>query len=214
MPKKPTKRDLINRWLDQDYASRLRTQLNAVFVDKVFRGPLDMRGITVGVREATPLTDTREFIRARLSEVDLAYGTFACQFVGGLFEEINFARATFDTCSMSSAHFCACSFPRARLSGPWFDDAVFTDCGFEGARLQGRRWREGGGRRVLFERCDFSGALFRNLELRACKFRNCIFEDAKFEICIISHPKFFGSAPKSAQFHDCDIAGTDFTVES
>jgi len=110
----------------------------------------------VGLDGALPGLVGADLQGVHLRGVDFSFARLSCSMVRGCFDGCLFHSAIFDTCRMTAARFVESWFDEATLDSPWMDDAVFHRCSFAGGRLSGRGMREFGGRRALFEDCDFT----------------------------------------------------------
>jgi uncharacterized protein YjbI with pentapeptide repeats len=191
------------RWSDPAFLSQMGETLNSLFQLKKPPQNLDLRGIIVNLDGAPPSLCYVGFADLALEKADASGGRFSCPFANARISETSFNRTFFDTCWLQKAQFRRCTFDQACLDSCMFNDALFTDCSFVDAKVKGRGFNEYGGRRAVFERCNFTGTLFQNLQLRACSFRDCVFEKAIFKKCIAVGLKFEGSSPAETSFVSC-----------
>ena len=195
----------MTRWGDADFVRGVLPSLQKLFLAKSPIADVDVRGITVGLDGALSELVDADFQDTRVTALSASFGKFSCSFSRAQIATSQFESCAFDTCRFKSSRFTLSSFERATFDNPTLDDAHFLQCGFSAARITGRRTREYGGRRVLFEKCDFSNTEFRSLQLRACSFRDCVWTGTQFVACLLSGTKFEGSAPPHERFRDCVV---------
>jgi len=198
-------RELQDRWRDAEFVASVRPTLDDVFVRKTASATVDLRGVVVGLDGALPGLVGADLQGVHLRGVDFSFARLSCSMVRGCFDGCLFHSAIFDTCRMTAARFVESWFDEATLDSPWMDDAVFHRCSFAGGRLSGRGMREFGGRRALFEDCDFTGAKLKNMAFRACRFINCRFEGAVFVRCMLVGVKFENGSPARGALSGCDL---------
>jgi uncharacterized protein YjbI with pentapeptide repeats len=191
------------RWSDPKFLSRMGKVFTSIFVSRTPVEGADLRGLIVGLDGAPSALLAADFQDVNLENVDLSYSSLSCAFSRACIQESKFCKAVFDTCRLKGARFRSCVFVSARFDGPTLDDSVFLDCSFTQANLVGRGLNEYGGRRVVFERCDFKKSLLENLQLRACVFRDCSFETTTFRKCLMVGVKFEGTMPAENSFVSC-----------
>lgn len=193
------------RWTDAEFLRQIAPVLSAVFIGKLTSAAVDLRGVIVGLDGALPQLLQADFQDFRGTEIDLSECKTSCAFSRAQVTKSKFIGSLFDTCRFKDAEFELCSFDKARFESPSFDDTKFRQCSFVGARVAGRRMQEYGGRRAIFERCDFRQTVFRNLQLRACVFRDCRFDGAFFTKCLMVGLKFEGERPSDQSLTDCRL---------
>ena len=198
-----TEQNILKRWSDAGFIAQVSPALEAVFSAKSTRGPVDLRGVVVGLDGALPRLLRADLQDLHAAELDASQSKFSCSFSRARIERSSFEKSRFDTCRFKETMFDATSFEGSKVDSPTLDDARFVGCLFAKSRLTGRGHREYGGRRAVFEKCDFRDVLFRNLSLRACTFRECVFEGTVFEKCILAGVKFEGTQPLPGCFIDC-----------
>jgi uncharacterized protein YjbI with pentapeptide repeats len=193
------------RWKDPSYLISRNHDLLRVFDEKLADGPMELRGLTVGLDDAPRILEGKDLIHAKLSGLDLSFGRFSFSFAGARVGCCTFKRVRFDNCAMKASAFRECSFDGSEVLGPILDDATFESCTFREAGFRGRRLREYGGKRCEFLNCDFEGATLENLTLRASRFVNCNLEKAIFRRCLLAYLEFRGSEFDMAQIVDCEV---------
>lgn len=191
------------RWLDQKHLAAAMPVLTAVFVSKKFHGQADLRAITVALDGGPSLLHQANFQDSDLDGLDASEAKMSCSFSRATINRSIFDRALFDTCRFKASRFSACTFVGSKIDSPTLDDAFFLSCSFQGARITGRGTHEYGGRRMVFDGCNFDGTVFQNLQIRACTFRNCSFSGAMFKRCLLTGVKFEGGEPDPANLVAC-----------
>lgn len=200
--------EYVARWSDASFVKASAELLNQVFSEKAEVVDADLRGIIVGLDGAMPALVYGNLYQVNLRRVDASDAQFSCSFNDSVFTECRFDRAAFDTCRFKHARFFGCSFEKADLDSPFLDDAEFVECRFPGTLLRGRNYREYGGRRVRFERCQFQGSRFKNVQFRAARFVDCQFEKVKLVKCLLAGTAISGSGLTKEDFGACEIIGT------
>ena len=195
--------NLIERWADPGFLQQIAPVLSIVFVEKTTSAAVDFRGVIIGLDGAPSQLLHADFLHFRGNEIDLSHCKASCAFNHAQFSKSKFIASMLDTCRFKDSHFDSCSFDQANFKSPTLDDSRFRDCSFVGAKITGREMQGYGGRRAIFERCDFRQAVFRNLQLRACAFRKCRFDSASFVKCIMAGVKFDGERPLDERLIDC-----------
>lgn len=199
------KSHLTARWSDPEFLQEVGPTLESIFVNKALAGAVDIRGITIGLDGEPPGLRYPSFQALAAQNINASECRVSCSFGSAKLFDSNFDKSKFDTCWFKEAYFERTTFDDAKIDSPTLDDAKFIHCSFSGARIHGRRIQEYGGRRVVFEDCDFRDMLFRNVQLRACRFLNCNFEGTRFEKCLIVGVKFEGSSPAPSAFVGCEV---------
>ncbi len=195
---------LRDRWKDGSFVLEMKDSIKAIFTDKVFHQPADLRGITVGLDGAIPELIHANFCDVNLSGQLFSHSNTSCSFSDGKFADIDFDYSFFDTCRFLRSYFKECKFNSENLNISTLDDAIFEDCLFQSAKISGRGFAEYGGRRTTFKNGSFKYCLFKNVHIRGCKFIDCDFDGASFDNCIITGTSFQGSMPLSTTFYDCE----------
>jgi len=195
---------LRDRWKDGSFVLEMKDSIKAIFTDKVFHQPADLRGITVGLDGAIPELIHANFCDVNLSGQLLSHSRISCSFSDGKFVNVDFDRSFFDTCRFLRSYFKECKFNTANLNSSTLDDAIFKDCVFQSAKISGRGFTEYGGKRITFNNVSFKDCLFKNVQIRGCKFIDCDFDRASFHNCIITGTSFQGSMPLSTAFSRCE----------
>jgi uncharacterized protein YjbI with pentapeptide repeats len=198
-----TEHFLRDRWKEPEFVRSIGSLLEDIFRNKNSQVPADLRGLVVGLDGALPGLSEASFQDTTIAGLDASSGKFSCDFVRAKIQGSRFVKVRFDTCWSKGALFEGVTFDQARFESPTFDDAVFRGCSFLEARITGRGYREYGGRRAVFENCDFSNTVFRNLQFRACQFRRCAWEGTTFTKCLIVGSKFEETSPSESSFIDC-----------
>jgi uncharacterized protein YjbI with pentapeptide repeats len=193
----------VKRWSDPQFASGMEDVFRSMFVLRNPARDLDLRGLVVGLDGALPSVTGLSGLR--LENVDLSEARLSCSLSKAHIQGTKLARAYFDTCYFKGAKFVSCDFGMVRFDSPTLDDATFLDCSFREAKMTGRGSREYGGRRFVFERCDFNGAVLRNVQLRAGVFRECSFHGTVFKKGLLVAVKFEGGAPAEESFVGCEL---------
>jgi len=195
--------NISKRWYDPGFFRDAESLIDAVFSRKSAGAPVDLRGIIVGMDGALPRLLTADFQDLHGDGIDASGCKVSCSFSRARIGNSKFENSLFDTCRFKEAEFDHTSFDAAKFDSPTFDDAKFVQCSFVGAKITGRRLQEYGGRRFVFEGCDFRLAIFRNLQMRACVFRNCKFEGVAFSKCLMVGVRFEGEVPPDGSMVDC-----------
>lgn len=201
------KSDLRARWSNNEYLAAVQPTLVALFDEKVLRSEADLRGMTVGLDGAIKPLEFASFDQATVEFVNLSLSRLSCSFGKCDFRQVVLDDSVFDTCNFSGSRFSDCSFRSTRLTAPTMDDALFLSSDFSEARFIGRRSREYGGRRTVFDGCSFRGTQLKALELRACRFINCRFDGALFERCDLRGVNFENCGTHEDQFVECNLSG-------
>ena len=195
--------EFSKRWSEPSFLAEREGVFNSLFVSRNPVHVADLRGLVVGLDGAPASLYFVNFTDARIESADFSWARFSCGFWKAQVDGTRFAEADFDTCNFKDARLANCDFESARVDSPTFDDAVFLRCAFTGAVIQGRGITEYGGRRTVFEQCDFTKTLFQNLQFRACIFRQCNFRETLFKRCLMVGVKFEGGAPNEDGFISC-----------
>ncbi len=195
--------DLKRRWRDPAFIEKVAPVLNSIFVEKTLVKNADLRGIPIGVDDSPEPLAHASFIRVALDGADASESSLSCSFHEGSLRNVRFSRARFDTCIFGKASFDKCIFDSSFIDSPFLADATFQHCSFIGAKITARGLQEYGGRRVVFEHCDFSQAVLQNLQLRACAFRECVFHAIQIRNCLLVGVKFEGEKPLPQSFENC-----------
>jgi len=201
------KSELETRWSDPEYLAGIEEQLTAIFENRSLEYSVDLRGMIVGLDGALKRLEFTSFEHSKISLVDFGNSRVACSFRHAEFKDVSFAESLFDTCNMISANFSRCNFRFAKIYAPILNDAVFDNCVFSEALLKGRGLKEYGGRRTVFQSCNFRDARLKSLEFRASRFVDCQLDGAVFEKCDLRGVKFEGSSIDSSQLIGCDTSG-------
>lgn len=192
--------ELSKRWSESKHLSEMTEMLKAIFLARTPVHDVDLRGIVIGMDGTPEILSKADFQDTRLRNADLSHGRYSCAFSRAFVEEGVFVQAVFDTCRLKEAHFVSCTFDEALLNSSTLNDAIFTECSFIRTKIKGRGSNEYGGKRAVFDRCDFTEALLQNLQFRACTFRQCIFDGAIFKKCLMVGVKFEGEEPAQESF--------------
>lgn len=194
-----------DRWLSPEYLKDQLPTLEALFVRKERVVGANLKGIPVSFGECPISLVSANFINAVLEDSDASHAAMSCSFGRALLTRVNFAATFFDTCNFYHASFVGCRFDACKFDSPFLDDARFVQCTFRGAKWVSRQMQAFGGRRVVFEECDFGEVLFDRLQFRACKFRTCSFGGTRFRRCLLKGVKFEGEAPLPEAFENCTM---------
>lgn len=199
------KKEIINRWKSSDFIDQVRPLLENVFSHKKLEGPADLAGIILGLDGQLPMFSKSDFQDVEIFDTNLRNARFSCAFSRGFFSSVCFSDTMFDTCRFPHANFKQCDFTNAKLNSPSLDDTVFESCKFTNTSFKGRGLREYGGRRCIFEKCNFEQSIFNNLQFRATRFVNCQFKDVAFTKCSLINVKFVGEIPSDDCFTSCEL---------
>lgn len=197
--------EILDRWKEIEFLKSVGPSLEKVFVQKRVREYTDLQGIIVGLDGAIDRLATADFQEAALENVDLSFGRISCSLIGGQFQDCRFEETLFDTCQLTSAKMIRCDFNKAKLHSPWLNDTNFEECNFSDTVMIGRGCKEYGGRRTLFQRCQFSRVVIQNLAFRACRFVSCSFEKVVFQKSLLVSVTFEDGGPESTAFASSEI---------
>ena len=192
------------RWKDPHFLEGVLPILEAAFDRKELLSGADLKGASIGTGVNFPPTLLyANLFNARLEDSDFSEAKISTNFVSAQLARINFDRTAFDTCNFARSSLRQCTFRECNIDSPDLDDAKIIQCSFDRAVISSRRLHEYGGRRVLFDECDFQNTAFKRLQFRACTFRNCNFEGARFKWCHLVAIKFEGKSPDPIAFENC-----------
>lgn len=203
-------KELTNRWNSDEFLRKNHTELSALLLQKSRAVDLDIRGLILGLDGQPEVFKNGDLIEAKAIGLNADYCAFAVNFSGSDISKSTFRHAKFDTCRMIRCKFNDVAFDSARLNSPTLDDAEIRGCSFVKTKIHGRRIQSYGGRRIIFEDCDFSECVFKNLKFIATRFKNCKFDGAIFEICSLAGVKFEECGVDSDHFQSCDIKSLSF----
>lgn len=196
--------DIYKRWGHPEFLQQVTSTLAAIFLEKSTNVPVDLRGVVVGLDGALPQLLHADFQNLQAAQIDASRCRVSCSFSRARIEKSRFDAAVFDTCRFKESAFDQTSFNAAKFDSPILDDAIFRGCSFQESRIVGRGLKEYGGRRIVFEKCNFQNACFCNVQLRACSFRECVWDNVVFENCILVGIKFEGTQPLDGSFVGCE----------
>lgn len=198
------KKKFISRWTSRGFLVTVWPALESLITNRQLVGPLDLRGMTVGLNGQIQELSNFDFQDIEIEGVDLSFSRFSCSFSRCAFNTCILEKAKFDTCRMVSSKFYQTNFGGVNIAAPLLNDALFEACDFSGSRLRGRGAKAYGARRAEFRNCAFGQSRFIGLELRACRFIDCTFENTVFEKCILAGTKFVGGNTNGKKFLHCE----------
>jgi fluoroquinolone resistance protein len=203
--------ELRERWKSEEFRGSVQPALDALFELRKYQGPVDLRGLSVGASPKHVLHQVN-FVGTEISRVDFSSGSFSMSLSDAVLREVSFAEAEFDGCTFVKTQAVGCSFDGAVMMA-YLDDARFEACSFKETRIRSRGRRlilEFGGKRTVFERCVFQGAVFERVLLRAARFRNCVFERCEFTQCDLSGARFEDCTFRGSRISKSTLSGTRF----
>ena len=186
------------KWFEVDSDSPEGQAVRSIIDGPDFRGPADLRGITIGVDRRPAIVHKAGIATgSTIAEVDFSEGMFDGAILAqSEFFDCAFSRVAFKQVNLIGARFVRCSFSKAKIHA-FMKGARFTDCDFSEATFTGARGA--GGEGIVFENCDFTGAQLTRIEMRSAKFISCDFSTAVFKSCDLVGSEFFDSQPTPEQ---------------
>ncbi len=201
-------REIIRRWQDNEFVLGVRKLLTNFSKDRSFYGPLDLKGIIVGLEgEIEGILPLHGFGTLSLHDIDMSCARLSCSLGGGKYDRLIFKESFFDTCDFSESIFVECDFKFGVFYCASFDDACFTNCCFDRSKWSAPALSGYGGRRASFRECSFAQSHFELLHFRATLFENCSFADVVFRDCDLRGVKFKSCDIQTVEFIDCNCDG-------
>lgn len=181
-----------SKWIDPHYLAAVKPHLTALEQGAVNFEKLDLSGVVIGPDASLNKLRLANLQHSKMQQVNLSYAVIATSLNYCQLQQVDFAFARFDYCSLTSGQLLGCNFYHGQLIVN-LDDAKFTDCVFDSATIKsGMRGLEFGGRRATFINCDFTHTNFDRIALRASRFINCSFYQSKFIACDLRGMKLEG----------------------